>query len=68
MGDKKLKAPATTRGEDVVKPYYIFNAEDGNGSIIVSGDKRLPDILAYSKEKSIEGDSIPDDLKELIKL
>ena len=68
MGDKKLKAPATTRGEDAVKPYYIFNAEDGNGSIIVSGDKRLPDILAYSKEKSIEGDSIPDDLKELIPL
>lgn len=67
MGDKKLKAPRSmTRGEQVSKPYYIFNAEDENGCIIISGDERLPEVLAYSKEESIDEDNIPEGLKELI--
>jgi hypothetical protein len=39
LNDKKLKAPrATTRGEEVYNHYYIFNAEDGKGCVIISGD------------------------------
>ena len=67
LSDKKLKAPrARTRGEEVSKPFYVFNAEDGKGSIIISGDERLPDVLAYSKETSIDENNIPDALKDLV--
>ena len=67
LSDKKLKAPrAVTRGEEVAKPSYVFNAEDGKGSIIRSGDEGLPEVLAYSKEETIDENNIPSELKELI--
>ena len=67
LNDKKLKAPrATTRGEEVYNPYYIFNAEDGKGCVIVSGDERLPEVLAYSKEQSIDENNLPEGLDELL--
>ena len=67
LSDKKLKAPrATTRGEEVYNPYYIFNAEDGKGCVIVSGDERLPEVLAYSKEQSIDENNLPEGLNELL--
>ena len=67
LNDKKLKAPrATTRGEEVYNPYYIFNAEDGKGCVIISGDERLPEVLAYSKEESIDENNLPEGLDELL--
>lgn len=67
LSDKKLKAPrATTRGGEVYNPYYIFNAEDGKGCVIVSGDERLPEVLAYSKEQSIDENNLPEGLEELL--
>jgi len=67
FADKRLKAPrATTRGEEVYNPYYIFNAEDGKGCVIISGDDRLPEVLAYSKEESIDENNIPEGLEELL--
>ena len=67
LNDKKLKAPrATTRGEEVYNPYYIFNAEDGKGCVIVSGDERLPEVLAYSKEASIDENNLPEGLEEIL--
>lgn len=67
LSDKKLKAPrATTRGEEVYNPYYIFNAEDGKGCVIISGDERLPEVLAYSKSRSIDENNLPEGLDELL--
>ena len=67
LSDKKLKAPrATTRGGEVYNPYYIFNAEDGKGCVIISGDERLPEVLAYSKSKSIDENNLPEGLEELL--
>lgn len=34
--------------------YYIFNASDNKGFVIVSGDDRLPKYLAYSKENTFD--------------
>lgn len=28
--------------------FYVFNAEDGNGFVIVSGDDEMPEVVAYS--------------------
>ena len=67
LSDKKLKAPrATTRGEEVYKPYYVFNAEDNKGSIIINGSNS--EVLAYSKEATINENNIPDVLKDFIPL
>jgi hypothetical protein len=67
LNDKKLKVPSVrTRGEEVSKPFYVFNAEDGKGSIIISGDERLPEVLAYSKSKSIDENNLPEGLEELL--
>ena len=64
---KKLKKTrAITRSEQVYKPFYVFNAEDGKGSIIITGDKKYPEVLVYSNEKTIDEDNIPEELKELI--
>lgn len=40
--------------------YYIFSAPvNEDGFIIVSGDKRMPNVLAYSDENSFDSDNIP---------
>ena len=46
--------------------YYVFNAENSGGFVIVAGDDRMPDILGYSEKGSLNVDSIPDGLKWLL--
>ena len=45
------------------KHLYLFNAEDNGGFVIVSGDSRARDILAYSEEGSLDYDEMPDNMK-----
>jgi hypothetical protein len=43
--------------------YYIFNADNGQGFVIVSGDDALPSILGYSTSASIPANAtLPDAL------
>lgn len=40
--------------------YYLFNAEDGQGFVIMAADEEMGDILGYSKNASIPiGEKIP---------
>ena len=48
--------------------FYIFNAEDKNGFVIVSGDDRMPEILGYSDHGKIDEESVPCGLKWLLGL
>ena len=43
--------------------YYVFNAEDENGYVIVSGDDRTEEILGYSTNGSFDMDNIPENVK-----
>lgn len=43
--------------------YYVFNAEDGNGFVIVSGEDNTDDILAYSDTGSFDLENMPDNAK-----
>lgn len=43
-------------------PYYIFNAENNNGFVIISGDDRLPEILAYSHTGHFDYSANPEEL------
>ncbi|MCR5820361.1 MAG: C10 family peptidase [Bacteroidaceae bacterium] len=46
--------------------YYIFNAEEADGFVIVSGDDRTKAILGYSDSGSIISEDMPDGLKYLL--
>jgi hypothetical protein len=43
--------------------YYVFNAEGGNGYVIVSGDDRTPEILGYVENGSFDEENIPENMK-----
>ena len=55
------RAPGLNNTGDT-QPYYIFNAENNNGFVIVSGDDRSEDILGYSDTGSIDVNNIPEPL------
>ena len=39
--------------------FYVFNADDGNGFVIVSADDRTEAILGYADEGSLDMDCLP---------
>jgi hypothetical protein len=62
-----LKAPTRsgTTQQDA-QPYYVFNADNGKGFAIVSGDERTQQILGYSDTGHLDMDNLPDGLKVLL--
>lgn len=52
------KAPqlvlATSRDE-----FYVFNDQVNSGYVVISGDKRMPDVLAYSYDGFYDADHLP---------
>lgn len=43
--------------------FYVFNAKDGDGFVIVSGDDRTTEILGYSEHGNLDTDSLPENLR-----
>ena len=65
----QLQAGATPRkamGNNGSAPYYIFNAENNQGFVIVSGDDRSEEILGYADEGTINVDNMPEGLQFLL--
>ena len=65
----QLQTPATPRkamGDQAQQPYYIFNAENNKGFVIVSGDDRSEEILGYADEGTINVDNMPEGLQFLL--
>ena len=55
------KAPrmtAVTQTNDT-EAYYVFNAEDNGGFVIVSGDDQIPEILGYSDAGNFDAENQP---------
>lgn len=46
-------------------PYYVFNATDSRGFVIVSGDDCVGDnlVLGYTSQGSFSEDNVPDNMK-----
>lgn len=42
--------------------FYVFNAEDNSGFVIVSGDDRTRDILGYAESGNLDTDHLPDNV------
>ena len=46
--------------------YYVFNVENNGGFVIVAGDNRMPEILGYSENGSLNSESAPCNVKWLL--
>ncbi|MDE6226164.1 MAG: C10 family peptidase [Muribaculaceae bacterium] len=55
---------AITRSD--AQPYYAFNATDGNGFVIISGDDRYSKVLGYSDRGSFDFKNMPPQLKAML--
>lgn len=70
MKGKNLSAASTKAfsrgGSKEADAFYIFNAENNGGFVIVSGDDRTTEILGYSDHGRIDLESAPSDLKWLL--
>lgn len=40
--------------------YYVFNASDGNGFVVIAGDDRVRPVLAYSTTGSFDPNDVAD--------
>lgn len=47
-------------------PYYVFNAENNGGFVIVSGDDRTEAILGYADKGELDVENAPDNVKWLL--
>jgi uncharacterized phage infection (PIP) family protein YhgE len=56
------------RAQGSIQPdyYYIFNAGQDQGFVIVSGDDRTPEILGYSLSGSFDVDNLPPAMEALL--
>ena len=67
VGKRNIQRPyGRDISTDNSQPYYVFNAEDNQGFVIVAGDDRLPCILGYSKTGSFNFDTLPPQLDNLL--
>ena len=62
-GDVKNLFKVRGKTKAQAMPYYVFNTNDDNGFVIVSGDDRTAEILAYSDKGRFNADEIPDNMR-----
>ena len=55
---------ATTGGNKTA--YYVFNAGDRGGFVIVSGDDRAPAVLGYSDNGTFDSNNLPEAMQYLL--
>jgi hypothetical protein len=63
------RLPSMTRNLKAQKEavaYYIFNAGDDHGFVVVAGDDAVSPIIGYADKGSFLPDSIPSDLQALL--
>ena len=59
------RAPGLSGTSDV-QPYYVFNAENNQGFVIVAGDDRSEEIIGYSDTGYFDASNVPDDLSDML--
>ena len=56
------KAPQLTLANNR-NEFYVFNDKANGGYIIVSGEERMPDVLAYSYDNCFDAENLPCNMK-----
>ena len=61
---KNLKRAARAKqSSDAHNDYYVFNAENNGGFVIISGDDRTEEVLGYADSGSLDMDTLPPNIK-----
>jgi len=64
MQGKKFKQTNLRRAASAAgNAYYVFNAENNGGFVIVAGDDRVKDILGYSERGSFDLSKAPSNVR-----
>jgi hypothetical protein len=58
------KAPRLSVPDGSQAAYYVFNAQRGNGYVIVAGDDRVPAVLGYSDQGNFDAEDVPPTMQE----
>ena len=59
----RRRLPVSSAQENPYKHIYLFNVEDNGGFVIVAGDSRAREILAYSDKGHLDYSQMPDNMK-----
>lgn len=63
VSDEKKLAPRKGKTTQDTDAYYVFNRENDEGFIIVSGDDKTIPVLGYSDKGSFDYQQIPENMK-----
>lgn len=61
-----VKRAPGLNGTSDVQPYYVFNAENNQGFVIVSGDDRSEEIIGYSDTGCFDSNNLPEALEGML--
>ncbi|MGP1416549.1 thiol protease/hemagglutinin PrtT [Prevotella fusca] len=54
VSQRAVKGMRTRSAATTQQPYYVFNDAAGKGFVVVAGDDKMGEVLAYSNEASID--------------
>lgn len=54
------------KAESKSLPYYVYNAGNDNGFVIISGDDRMKKVLGYSDRGRLDAENLPPQLEDLL--
>lgn len=64
---KKAAHKMPRKGQSATSVYfYVFNADNNQGFVIVAGDDRVDEILGYADSGSFDADNIPSNLQYML--
>ena len=66
LKSEALRAPRRAMAQDIAaSAYYVFNASDNKGFVVVSGDDCVGDnlVLGYTTQGSFHADAVPANMQ-----
>lgn len=66
IGTAKRTPHRTAAWQSTDAPYYAFDADSGEGFVLITGDDALPTIMGYSFNGSFEYEKLPDNMKSYL--
>lgn len=49
-----------------IQDYYVFNAEENNSFVIISGEDRLPEVFGYGENGCLDTKNMPENMKTIL--
>ena len=65
---RAIRKGATQTNENEDAYYYVFNAGNNGGYVIISGDDRTEPILGYVEQGSFDPNNIPENMRSWLQL